>query len=259
MNVLDTVCVDHGHALLRVQPERNEHVLAISYEGCDCRRHFRGLRSYSPTNLGLINQFYETDDLDSVLEAVKAVHTVAIELSDASLNDETVDDSHIRHMASIAAKDAEIAAAYAVSSELIGTHVDEIERTAASVLVLQRHLADLQHTAMSRNRATATVEARISGVALQCRLCHEGICWNKASYGHHTVCDQCVQRLIRDADAAASADAASAAVECGVCYNMCRNETPCGHAVCKRCVENWKRVCNTTGRSVSCPYCRAPL
>jgi hypothetical protein len=200
-NVLDTVCVDHGHAFSWVDSaERvDEHVLAVAYEGCSCRRQFRGLRSYSPTNQGLINKFYETDDLDSVLVAVKAVHTVAIEVSDAARNDETVDDSYIGHMASIAAKDAKIAAAYAVISDYDKVTVAEIERTAAAVMTLQRDVANFMF-ATGISMASATAEARASGAARQCRLCHEGICWNKASYGHHTVCDQCVQRLIREAN-----------------------------------------------------------
>jgi hypothetical protein len=201
-DVLNSVCVHHGHAFSWVQDSTDrvdEHVLAVAYEGCSCRRQFRGLRSYSPTNQDPVNQFYETDDLDSVLEAVKAVHTVATEISEAVRDDETVVYTNIDLMINTAAKDAKIAAAYAVISDYDKVTVEEIERTAAAVMVLLRNTAAIQN-ARAISRANATAEARASGADRLCRLCNNGICWNKTSYGLHTVCDQCVQRLIREAN-----------------------------------------------------------
>jgi hypothetical protein len=71
-----------------------------------------------------------------------------------------------------------------------------------------------------------------------------------------------IRATILYASASADADAVTPGdqkVECAVCYNVCRNVTRCGHAVCKQCVENWKRVCITRGKSVSCPLCRRDL
>jgi len=156
MNVLDTVCVDHGHAFSRVdRSERvDEHVLTVAYEGCTCRRCFRGLYSYSSINQEgrtISTQFYETDDLDSVLEAVKAVHTVAIDVSAAARDGETVD---------AAARDARIAAAYAVISDYDQVTVDEIERTAAAVISIQRNVSGI-----ARTHAIETVCATLAAAA----------------------------------------------------------------------------------------------